>query len=365
MEAARRGGYSAQVSLTTSPLPDPADMYRALVERDTSYEGVFVAGVRSTGVFCRPGCPARRPREDRVEFFAGARAALVAGYRPCLRCRPLEPAGASPAWLVPLLEAIEAQPARAWRDADLRTFSLEPGRVRRWFRAQHGMTFQAYARSRRLGAAHVAMRDGSAMVDVGLDHGWESLSGFREAFGRLAGEPPGRGRTRMPIHLGRLLTPLGPMVAAATDDGICLLEFADRVELPLQLRRLARFVGGVASPGGHPHLAMLERELASYFAGRQHGFSTPLVLAGTPFQEAAWRWLLEIPAGETRSYADGAAAIGRPRAVRALAGAVSDNRLAILVPCHRVIGTDGRLAGYGGGLWRKRRLLELEGAKGR
>ena len=349
------------VNAATAPLPDPAEMYRALVERDTAYEGVFVAGIRSTGIFCRPGCPARRPREDRVEFFAGARDALFAGYRPCRRCRPLEPAGASPAWLRPLLAAFEADPARPWRDADLRALGLDPGRVRRWFRAHHGMTFQTYARGRRLGAALGSLREGTAIVDVGLDHGWESLSGFREAFGRLVGEPPGRGRGRVPIHLARILTPLGPMIAAATDDGICLLEFADRRMLPLQLRRLARFVGGVPAPGGHPHLATLEVELEAYFRGERREFATPLVVAGTPFQETTWRWLVGIPHGETRTYGQGAAGIGRPAAVRAFARAVGDNRLAILVPCHRVVGADGRLTGYGGGLWRKRRLLALEG----
>jgi len=358
---ARSGRYSAGVNVTTDLLPDPAAMYRALVERDTTYEGVFVAGIRSTGIFCRPGCPARRPREEGVEFFAEAGAALLAGYRPCLRCRPLEPAGAIPAWLRPLVEAVEADPARAWRDADLRELGLEPGRVRRWFRAHHGMTFQAYARERRLGAALGSLREGAAIVEVGLDQGWESLSGFREAFGRLVGEPPGRGRTRAPIHLARMLTPLGPMVAAAIDAGVCLLEFADRRMLPLQLRRLSQFVGGVPAPGGHPHLTSLEVELSAYFAGERKVFATPLVLAGTPFQEATWRWLREIPAGETRTYGEGARDIDHPTAVRALARAVGDNRLAILVPCHRVVGADGRLTGYGGGLWRKRRLLGLEG----
>jgi AraC family transcriptional regulator of adaptative response/methylated-DNA-[protein]-cysteine methyltransferase len=321
-----------------------------------------VAGIRSTGIFCRPGCPARRPREDRVDFFAGSHAALAAGYRPCRRCHPLEPAGASPGWLRPLLDAVEADPARPWREADLRALGLQPGRVRRWFRAHHGMTFGAYVRTRRLSSALASLRGGSAIVDVGLDHGWESLSGFREAFGRLVGEPPGRGRERLPVHVARILTPLGPMVAAATDEGICLLEFADRPALPLQLRRLARFVGGVPAPGAHPHLAALESELATYFGSGRPAFTTPLVLAGTAFQEAAWRWLLTIPAGETRTYADGARAIGRPAAARAFAGAVGDNRLAILVPCHRVVGTTGRLTGYAGGLWRKQRLLELEGS---
>ena len=352
------------VPMAVNSLPLTTEMYRALSERDASYEGIFVAAVRSTGIFCRPTCPARKPRPENVTYFPTARDALFAGFRPCLRCRPLERAGQAPAWIRPVLQALEQDPARRWRDRDLRDLGLEPGRVRRWFQREHGMTFQGYGRARRLGAALGRIRLGDDIDGVAFDHGYESLSGFREAFGQLVGVPPGRARSSRPIALTRLLTPLGPMVAAAVDDGVCLLEFAERRMLAVQLGRVVRLVGGVVTPGSHPHLERLDRELGAYFAGRRTTFSVPLHAPGTPFQEACWAYLRSIPSGETRTYAQGAAAVGRPDAIRAFGRANGDNRLAILIPCHRVVGGDGRLTGYGGGLWRKQALLDLEAGTG-
>jgi AraC family transcriptional regulator of adaptative response/methylated-DNA-[protein]-cysteine methyltransferase len=262
----------------------------------------------------------------------------------------------------PVLDALDRDPTRRWRERDLRELGVDPGRVRRWFQRQHGMTFQAYGRARRLGTALGQIRLGDDIDGVAYDHGYQSLSGFREAFGQLVGVTLGRARGTRPIALTRVLTPLGPMVAAAVDEGVCLLEFAERRMLAIQLRRLVRFVGGVVTPGPHPHLEQLDRELKEYFAGSRTAFGVPLHAPGTAFQEACWSYLRDIPYGQTRTYAEGAAAVDRPEAVRALGRANGDNRLAILVPCHRVVGADGRLTGYGGGLWRKRALLDLEAA---
>jgi AraC family transcriptional regulator of adaptative response/methylated-DNA-[protein]-cysteine methyltransferase len=335
-------------------------MYRALCARDASYEGVFFAAIRTTGVFCRPTCAARNPRSENVEYYSSTRDALLAGYRPCKRCEPLQPDGDTPGWLRPLLNAIEEDPSRRWKDVDLRAIGLDPGRVRRWFQANHGMTFHAYHRARRLGLALGRLRHGEDLTRAAYDHGFESLSGFREAFGRVFDNPPGRSRTAGMVHVTRLLTPLGPMVAAANDEGICLLEFAERRMLETQLQRLKRRVGGELVPGSHDLIAQLDDELSSYFEGKLREFTVPLVYPGTQFQIACWEYLRTIPYGTTRTYADEATAIGKPSATRAVGSANGDNRIAIIIPCHRVVGSDGKLSGYGGGLWRKRFLLDHE-----
>ncbi|MDA8426825.1 MAG: methylated-DNA--[protein]-cysteine S-methyltransferase [Treponema sp.] len=160
-------------------------------------------------------------------------------------------------------------------------------------------------------------------------------------------------------------SPIGPLIAAATDRGVCLLEFSDRRMLEAQARTLRSRLGLPVAPGSSPHLVRLSEELAEYFAGKRRSFDLPLFEPGTPFQERVWEELRRIPFGETRSYKELATAIGEPHAMRAVARANGFNRIAILVPCHRVIGADGGLGGYGGGIWRKQRLLELEGARPR
>ena len=335
-------------------------MYRAVVERDVSYEGIFVLGVRTTGIFCRPGCSARQPRRANVEFFATAGEALRAGYRPCRRCEPLRARGTAPEWIEGLLEALEADPSRNWTDDELRSDGLDPVRVRRWFKRHRGMTFHEYQRSRRLGLALERIREGDDIMDAAFDHGYESLSGFRDAFTRLFGEPPGRSPGRH-VVMTPLASPLGPLLAGADADGVCLLEFADADGLADHVRRARRAFDCPVVPGSSPLLDQLEEELAEYFAGDREQFEVPLTISGTGFQERVWQALTEIPYGETRSYADVAAAIDQPGAVRAVGSANGANRIPILIPCHRVVRSDGSLGGYGGELWRKRRLLQLEG----
>ena len=345
-------------------LPPTDDMYDALVRRDATYEGLFIVGVCTTGIFCRPTCPARKPARKNVEFFTTASEALFAGYRPCKRCRPMEPAGSAPSWLRGLLEALEAEPGRRWRDADLRAANLEPTRVRRWFTAHHGMTFQAYQRARRLGRALGQLSLGDDILQTAYSNGYESLSGFNEAVRRLAGESPGKTRERTVLHLTRVPTPLGPMVIGVTGVGLCLLEFADRRMLETQLKRLQKAIGAVIVPGETDITRQTATEITAYFEGSIREFSVPLQTSGTPFQESVWTELKSIPYGQTRSYGEQARRIGRPQAVRAVARANGDNRISIIIPCHRVIGADGTLTGYGGGLRRKRWLLELEQGHG-
>jgi AraC family transcriptional regulator of adaptative response/methylated-DNA-[protein]-cysteine methyltransferase len=343
-------------------LPSPAEMHAALRDRDASYDGVFVAGVKTTGIFCRPTCPARKPLPENVDFFPTAHDALLAGFRPCRRCRPMEHVGERPGWLAPLLAEVERDPSRRWRDRDLRTRGLAPGRVRRWFATHHGLTFQAYSRARRLSQALGRIRDGEDVTGAAFASGYESLSGFHEAFRNVLGRNPTAAKGAPLLLVARLPTPLGPMVAAADERALLLLEFADRRMLETQLKTLRRRLKCAFAPGTNAILERTSKELAEYFAGKRRRFDVPFETPGTEFQREVWEALGRIPCGETVSYSAVAKALGRPAAVRAVARANGENRIAILVPCHRVVGADGNLTGYGGGLWRKRRLLELEGA---
>jgi AraC family transcriptional regulator of adaptative response/methylated-DNA-[protein]-cysteine methyltransferase len=337
------------------------EMVDAFLNSDACYDGLFYTAVRTTGIFCLPSCSARKPLPQNVEFFDSAREALVAGYRPCKRCRPMEAAGTTPEWLRPLLDAIEQDPRRRWRDDDLRELGIEPARIRRHFQAKFGMTFQAYMRARRLGAAFAEIRGGAEIDDVVFESGFESHSGFRSAFERVFGCPPGQAEHTDCIHIAWIETPIGPMVVGATDRGICLLEYTDRRLLETQLNRVRKWCGDAAVPGENEHICEMRAQLAAYFAGELREFTVPLDVRGTPFQEKVWAALRTIPYGETWSYGDLARNLGTPTATRAVAHANGDNPIAIVVPCHRVIGSDGELTGYGGGLWRKRVLLEREG----
>lgn len=341
-------------------MPSPREMYRAIENKDESYEGIFIIGVKTTGIFCRPGCPARTPKIENIEFFANAQGALLAGYRPCRRCRPLTPAGHPPDDIAGLIEAVEREPERRWRDEDIRARGLEPARVRRWFQKHHGMTFHAFARARRLGTALGQIRAGDDATGAAFDHGYESLSGFREAFRKLFGEPPGRVDRHTQVWVNRIRTPLGPMLAGVTDEALVLLEYVDRRMLETQIGRLRRHLGAAFVPGENAVTTQIETELREYFDGERRTFTVPVRTPGSAFQQRVWDALREIPHGETRSYADVARVIGKPSAVRAVGTANGDNRLAIVIPCHRVVRSDGTLGGYGGQLWRKKALLALE-----
>ena len=337
-------------------------MHTAVRERDTSYEGVFVLGVRTTGIYCRPGCPARTPRPENIRFFPDGRAAEEGGFRACRRCRPEQAAGEAPPWMERLLTELERPDAPRLSDADLEVRGLEPRAVRRAFRRRFGTTFHAWQRAHHLGLAHESLRAGATTGAAGLAAGFSSASGFRDAFAKLFGAPPGRARERVAC-VGTLLTsPLGPLLAVASERGVCLLEFSDRRGVPGQARSLTKWLRAEVVPGSNEHIEELAAELDEYFHGRRTRFDVPLDLAGPPFHLEVWKRLQAIPSGQTTSYGELAAELGRPQAQRAVARANGCNRVSILVPCHRVIGADGRLVGYGGGLWRKRRLLELEGA---
>jgi len=335
-------------------------MYEALLRRDPEGEGVFFVGVKTTGVFCRPTCSARKPRRENVEFFASARDALHAGYRACKRCRPMEAGRRPPQWVEQLLARVDERPGHRFTDADLRSLDIAPTRVRSYFKQRYGMTFHAYCRARRLGEALNQIRRGAPAERVGPRQGFESISGFREAFARLFGAPVGRGRAVRCLLADWIDTPLGAMLAIAGDEGLHLLEFVDRRAIERQVTTLRQRLGATVVPGVNDHLRRIRRELNNYFDGRHLTFRTRLATVGSAFQMAVWRQLQRIEPGETRSYAQLADAVGRSGAHRAIGRACGDNRLAIIIPCHRVIAADGTLCGYGGGLWRKQWLLDHE-----
>jgi len=345
---------------TAELLPPRSEMQKAFASKDAGYDGVFYVAVRTTGIFCRPSCPSR-PGAENIEFFGSIQDCVAAGYRACKRCRPLEATGAAPPWAAELMARVEASPDEPLTAVELQNLGITPERARRWFKEHYGMSFAAWRRGHRLASAFTRIRDGAKLDDAIFESGFESHSGFRDAFARIFGEAPGRARVEgKRIVTAMLESPVGPLLASATDEGICLLEFADRQLLRSNLERLRKLFDCAVVPGAHPLLDQLRRELGEYFAGRRRQFSVPITIRGTPFQEKVWCELCRIPSGETISYDELARRIGQPTAQRAVARANGMNRICILIPCHRVIGKDGKLVGYGGGLWRKRLLLQLE-----
>ncbi len=226
------------------------------------------------------------------------------------------------------------------------------------------MTFVEYARARKMGIAMKQIQEGALVIDAQLASGYESGSGFREAFSRLVGAHPVGAKEITVLKAGWLTTRLGAMLALADDKTLYLLEFVDRSELEKEVERLKNRLHAVIVPERNPIIEQIEQELAQYFAGTLSVFNTPIKMTGTDFQKQVWQQLLCIAAGQTRSYSEQAKALGRPNAVRAVAAANGRNPLAIVIPCHRVIGADGSLTGYAGGLPRKKWLLEHEASLG-
>ncbi len=335
-------------------------MHKAFSERDSAFEGVFFAAVKTTGIFCRPTCSARKPNPENVEFFASAGDALYAGYRPCKLCKPIESGSGLSEVVKKLGEAVEKSPGHKITADNLRKLGIDPSTARRHFQRSYGMTFNAYQRARRMGSALHDIKQGENVIDTQLNSGFESASGFWEAFKNIFGAPPGRSEDIRCLQARWLDTPLGAMLAVAGEDGLYMLEFVDRRGLENEVSALRKRTDAVILPGSNRHLDNIAAELKRYFDGGLSGFSVPVVLGGSPFEKAVWSELQTIPSGKTRSYAEMAKRIGNPGAVRAVGRANGRNILAIVVPCHRVIRTDGTLCGYGGGVWRKQRLLDLE-----
>ncbi|MFQ1700900.1 bifunctional transcriptional activator/DNA repair enzyme AdaA [Loktanella agnita] len=337
-------------------LPSDETLYAALLARDPVYDGRAYVGVTSTGIFCRLTCPARKPKRQNCSFFNDIRACVDAGFRPCKRCQPL---GQPDPAVTQLIDALDADPTRRWSEADISAMGFDPSTVRRAFKRSVGVTFLDMARQRRLAHGFTALSTGK-VIDAQLDAGFDSPSAFRAAFARLIGLAPGHFKADALLRADYIDTPLGQMIAICDKRALHLLEFADRKALPKELQRLHQAAKGQIGIGRFDTTDQVERELSAFFAGDSDRFTTPLVLHGSPFTRQVWTALQTIPAGETRSYSEIARQIDAPTATRAVARANGANQIALIIPCHRVIGADGALTGYGGGLWRKQRLIDIE-----
>lgn len=341
-------------------LPDQNKLYDALVARDAAFEGRAYVGVISTGIFCRLTCPARKPKPENCRFFASVAECMADGFRPCKRCHPLQPAAEAEPAVRKLLDALEAEPERRWSEEDVARLGLDPSTVRRSFRRHFGMTFLEMARQERLRHGFQALADGGRVIDAQIDAGFESPEAFRSAFARILGLPPGKLRGDGLLRADWIRTPLGTMIAICDARNLHLLEFVDRKALPAELKKLYATCRGDLGIGRFDTHDLVERQLNAFFEGNSSTFDLPLVLHGSAFTQHVWRELQNIRAGDTRSYSELAQAMEKPLAVRAVARANGANQIAIIIPCHRVIGADGSLTGYGGGLWRKQKLIEIE-----
>src|SRR6476659_9723537 len=345
---------------TLELLPPTETMYRALVNRDPSFEGIFYIGVRTTGIFCRPTCSAKKPARENVDFFATSTDALEYGYRPCLRCHPLDPNAHPPRLIERLRAEVDRAPDGRLTDKELAAMSIDPSTARRQFKRHYGMTFQAYHRARRMGLALREVRKGERVDEARNGSGFESESGFRDAFTKIFGETPATAKKQGGLFAERIETPLGAMLAIADDEGLRLLEFVDRRAMERELSILRQRLRTNVVPGEQRHLDTVRSALADYFSGKNLRFNVPLAPVGSPFQLRAWELLRSIPPGETRSYSWMAKKLGDVEMRRAVGRANGENMLSIIIPCHRVIRADGSLCGYGGGLCRKKWLLDHE-----
>jgi len=342
-------------------LPDHDHLYAALLARDPAYEGVALVGVTSTGIYCRLTCPARKPLARNCQWFDSAAAARQAGFRPCLRCKPQGAQADAHPVIRDLMDALADDPDHRWSENGIAARGHDPSTVRRLFRHHFGQSFLQMARAARLRQGITRLNKGGRMIDAQMDSGFDSASGFRRAFAQLFGHPPHQMTSDADLRADWIQTPLGGMIVIADSAALHLLEFVDRKALPAGLRKLSLLAGGRIGLGRTPVTDLTEAALTAFFAGENGQLDIPVRLAGTAFQQRVWQELRNIPAGQTRSYRQLATAIGQPNAVRAVAGANGANRLALVVPCHRVIGSDGTLTGYAGGLWRKEKLIALEG----
>jgi len=335
-----------------------AAAWAAFMARDRSFDGRVVGAVTTTGIYCKPSCPAKRPKREHVRFFAAGREARAAGFRACLRCRPDEVGRdrEAVARAARLIEELEEAPSLSELAAAV---GYAPHHFQRLFTRDMGVSPASYARALRARRTESALEETGSVTEAIYDAGYSGPSRFYDDARERLGMAPsawrdgGRGET---IRYAMLDTPLGRMLVAATSKGICRLSFDEDESA---LRR--RFPNATILPA--------DASMASIISGVLQAVETPaaapdlpLDVRGTAFQEAVWRELRKIPPGETRSYAQIAAAVGQPGAVRAVGTANGSNPVAVLVPCHRVVRSDGSLGGYAGGIDRKRRLLEAESA---
>ena len=336
---------------------DPDLAWRAFEARDRGHDGAFVGAVKTTGIYCKPSCPARHPKREHVEYFTDGEQARAAGYRACLRCRPDE-VGRDREAVAKAVQLIEASAAPLQLAELAAAVGYAPHHFQRLFSRDVGVSPAAYARGLRARRAETHLDEEKSVTEAVYDAGYAAPSRFYADASERMGMTPsawrdgGRGET---IRYVIADSALGPLLIAATAKGICRLTFG---EDETALRR--RFPNADVRPDDGVIAPWVEAALAQIDRPSDH--QLPLDVRGTAFQEKVWAELRKIPLGETRSYAQIAAAVGVPGAVRAVGTANGANPVSVLVPCHRVIRSDGSLGGYGGGLPNKVKLLAAEKA---
>ncbi|AYJ87377.1 bifunctional DNA-binding transcriptional regulator/O6-methylguanine-DNA methyltransferase Ada [Sphingomonas paeninsulae] len=335
---------------------DTDKAWAAFLARDRLFDGQFVGAVKTTGIYCKPSCAARHPLRQNMAFYADGAAARAAGFRACLRCRPDE-IGRDREAVAKALAIIEAAEEIVGLEALAFAVGYAPHHFHRLFKRDTGVTPAAYARGLRAKRAEIALEGDGSVTEALYDAGYQSPSRFYAAAPDRLGMTPSawkRGGAGVVIRYAIVETTLGSMMLAATDRGICRLSF-DEDETELRLR----FPNATIEAGGEAMAELVDGAVAAV-ADPAHLPDLPLDIAGTVFQQAVWRELARIPAGQTLSYAALAAKAGNPKAVRAAGTACGANQVSVLIPCHRALRTDGTLGGYAYGLERKIELLKRE-----
>lgn len=348
-------------------LLDEEARWRAVLARDANADGTFVLGVRTTGIYCRPSCPARHPRREHVVFFDLPEAAEQAGFRPCRRCRPQQQAASDPG--VALVQRscrfIEENLGDKITLGTLASQeAISKHQLQRIFKRTMGITPRQYAEAYRLGRLKVRLRDGKDVTRALYEVGFGSSSRLYERSNARLGMTPAtyrRGGRGMRIHYAIIVCSLGRLLVAATERGICAVHFGNS-EVELRAALQGEFPAAELHSDGATLRSWVE-VISAHLSGQKLHLDLPLDVRATAFQWRVWEALRAIPYGETRSYSDVARAVGNPKAVRAVAHACASNPVPIVIPCHRVIRSDGSLGGYGGGVERKRALLAQERTK--
>lgn len=346
--------------MSTRTIIDPDLAWAAFERRDRSFDGKFVGAVKTTGIYCKPSCPARHPRREHVSFFADGEAARAAGYRACLRCKPDE-VGRERVAVARAIELLEAAEDAVPLEELAARVGYAPHHFHRLFKRATGVTPAAYARGLRAGKAAEALSTEERVTDAIYEAGYSGPSRFYAEAGKRLGMTPSawkRGGAGVTIRWTVARTSLGPLLIAATDKGLCRVSFEEGEEA-----LKARFPNADIQSGGKALAELAEKVVAEVEHPERH-HDLPLDVQGTAFQEAVWQALRAIPAGETRSYSDLAAIAGNPRAVRAAGTACGANHLAVVIPCHRVHRSDGSMGGYAYGIARKEELLKRENVSG-
>ncbi len=347
---------------TPKPMPDYQTMWQAVMERNPNYRDVFVYAVRSTGIYCLPTCPSRRPHPDQVTFFSTADAAEAAGFRPCRRCHPHESVSFSDRMVENARQLIESHTEKPLSLTELgQALNISPSYLHRVFKSKTGLTPRQYASAQRLNQFKERVKTGEPVASALYGAGFSSSSRLYENAAQHLGMTPAtyrRGGLGMTIYYTTLDTSLGKILVAGTQQGVCSVSFGDS-EKQMVATLQAEYPAAHISRGDDSLKPWVEI-IAEYMNGKRLDLSLPLDIQATAFQQRVWEALRKIPYGSTRTYSEVAASIGNPHAARAVASACASNPVALVTPCHRVVRSDGKMGGYRWGEERKQALLSRE-----